>query len=366
MEGGSPDGQAPRPPRKLWLWVAAVATLDATQSVFSMRAVGMQHSWTAVYFVLLLSWLPWVFAAPLVVRWGRTYPLDSWHPLSKWCRHAVAWLTISIATGAWIAGLEEFLNPWANPISPEPFWPLWLEALSNTLLQSLLVYSVILGVDFALRSRQLMAQQLLGAARLSEQLSRSQLDALRHQIEPHFLFNALNGVAALIREQKNDTAVDMLVGLSDILRRLVAGGGSQEVTLGDELQLVRRYLAIQKMRFPDRLDWEVDAPQDLHAAKIPSLILQPLVENAFKHGITTRARAGQLRIMASRTDSILSVVVYNDGPKFADDWRNRTSGIGLRNVQDRLRHLYGSDFGLTTMNLPFGVEVTIHLPYRTG
>jgi two-component system, LytTR family, sensor kinase len=350
----------------LWIW-AAIAVFDATQSIFVMQAIGMRHAWTALYAVVPLSWLPWAFAAPFVVRLGRRYSLATWRSLSTWPRHLLAWVCIALLTGAWIACLEELLLPEAKRATLEPFFPLWLEACSSTLLQSLFLYAVILGVDYMLQSRQLLAQQQLDAARLNEQLSKSKLDALRHQIEPHFLFNTLNGIASLIRERRNESAVDMVVGLSDILRHLTVEGERQQVSFGEELQLLRRYIDIQKMRFSDRLRVDIDISPDLYPAKIPSLILQPIVENALKHGIATLAQGGLISITASRSDERFVVSVYNDGPHFRDDWNMQSSGIGLRNVQDRLHHMYGNRFDFIQRNKAGGVEVALSIPYeRTG
>src|SRR5262249_22735923 len=148
----------------------------------------------------------------------------------------------------------------------------------------------------------------------NEQLSKAQFDALRRQIEPHFLFNTLNAIAGLVREKKNDEAVSMIVGLSDFLRSVLEDRNRQQVPLQQEMELMERYLEIQKVRFADRLQLNVDVPSELLPARVPSLVLQPLVENAIKHGIAKRAQGGAIRVAASRTNGMLSLRVYNDGP----------------------------------------------------
>jgi LytS/YehU family sensor histidine kinase len=128
-------------------------------------------------------------------------------------------------------------------------------------------------------------------ARLNEQLAKAQLSALRQQIEPHFLFNTLNTIAGLVREGKNDGAVDMIAGLSDLLRRTLRTPDQQQMGLGEELEVVQKYLDIEKARFAERLQVELDVPKELLRARVPSLILQPIVENAVKHGIAKRITA---------------------------------------------------------------------------
>src|SRR5262249_52175152 len=153
------------------------------------------------------------------------------------------------------------------------------------LLATIIFYTSILAVAYVIESRERIAHQQAETASLNEQISKAQLDALRHQIEPHFLFNALNAVAALVREEKNDDAVNMIAGLGDLLRHLLQDSRKQQVPLREELELLDKYLAIQKMRFADRLQVETNIPAELLPAQVPSLILQPIVENALKHGI---------------------------------------------------------------------------------
>jgi len=217
-----------------------------------------------------------------------------------------------------------------------------------------------------LSSRKRLVFQQTETARLSEQLTQAQLDALRRQIEPHFLFNTLNSVAGLVREQKNDAAVSMIAGLSDFLRRVLEGSTRQEVPLGEEMEFTNRYLEIQKVRFAERLQLSVDVPRQLCSARVPSLILQPMVENAIKHGIAKRAQGGSIRISASRCDGTLTLSVCNDGPSLPVDWEMTRPGIGISNVRTRLQSLYGDAFQLNMRNQDVGgVEVTVSLPFVT-
>jgi LytS/YehU family sensor histidine kinase len=177
------------------------------------------------------------------------------------------------------------------------------------------------------------------------------------------LFNALNAVSGLIREGRGESAVDMIAALSDFLRRSLAGSGRQEVQLRDEMDFVQRYLAIQQARFADRLTVAVDVPQDLLDVCVPNLILQPLVENAIKHGISKLRNGGAIQISAAAVRNVLVLNVSNDGPAVAAPSDNRQGGIGVSNVRSRLRGLYGDASAFEMRDRPGGgMEVSISMP----
>jgi LytS/YehU family sensor histidine kinase len=210
-----------------------------------------------------------------------------------------------------------------------------------------------------------MASHKTEVAQLSEQLAQAQLNALRRQIEPHFLFNALNAISGLIREGRSDAAADMIAALSDFLRRTLAGSSRQEVRLIDEMEFVQSYLVIQQARFADRLRVDIDVPGDLENASVPNLILQPLVENAVKHGIAKRKDGGAIRITAAAHGNLLLLSVSNDGPILPVGRGEGNRGIGISNVRSRLRGLYGNDSALDMRDrIEGGVEVSMSMPLR--
>jgi two-component system LytT family sensor kinase len=354
------------PPR--WFWVAAIWTgfglFDATQTVFVMRAEGMHHAWAQLFVTLLLSWLPWVLATPLVLRLARQYPPEQWRHFATWGAHLSACAAIGLVYAALGATLEKLLNPWAKVPGPGPFAELWLDKFYNGLLSYVILYGVILMVSHLLDSRERLALQQAETAHLNEELSKAQLDALRKQIEPHFLFNTLSAVSGLVREKRNDAAVSMIAGLSDFLRRVLGDSGRQQVTLGEELEFAEKYLDIQKVRFAERLEISVNVAEELLLAQVPSLILQPMVENAIKHGIAKRIQGGAIRIAAVRSNGRLTLSVYNDGPSLPEGWQKTQPGIGISNVRTRLQGLYGDGFEWSIRNRePGGVEVSLSLPF---
>jgi two-component system, LytTR family, sensor kinase len=351
-----------------WRWALAICgalgLFEATQAVVVMRAVGMHHAWTELFFTILLSWVPWGLWAPVVLRFGRNYPLFQGSSAGGWPRHAGLWLAIRVSASAWNAAVEVRLNPWTPANAPPAFLELWRDKFYGQLLTSLFLYAGILLLGWMLDSRERLARQQTEAAQLSEQLAKAQLSALRQQIEPHFLFNTLNTIAGLVREGRKDGAVDMIAGLSELLRRTLQTSDRQQVALGEELEIVKKYLEIEKARFAERLQVDVTIAEELKRARVPSLILQPIVENAVKHGVAKRVQGGWITISAVRSNGVLTVSVFNDGPGFTEGWERSRKGIGLENVRDRLASLYGEAAVLKVHGkVESGAMVSITVPY---
>ncbi len=207
------------------------------------------------------------------------------------------------------------------------------------------------------RERTLRAEALAQSARL---------EALRYQLNPHFLFNALNAVSTLVVEQRTAEASRMLARLADLLRATLERPPADLVSLSDELELVRRYLDIEQIRLGDRLVVEIDVADDAWQARVPSLLLQPLVENAVRHAIAPRERGGRITIRARRLGSSLQLSVVDDGtPKGIDDTGiSSSNGIGLKNTKERLAELYGDACSFAiSREMAGGLRITITIPY---
>jgi hypothetical protein len=352
-----------------WLWILSVwmgfGLVDAMQTVFVMRAEGMHHAWAKLFLISMLSWLPWALATPLVMQLGQRFPVIRSGSAKTWLVHLASCAAISLAFCAWTSWLDVLLNPFAYASGSPPFGNILFDKFYNGILSALLLYAAILAVHYALDSRARLAYQQTETARLNEQLLKAQLDALRRQIEPHFLFNTLNAVTGLVREGKNETAVSMIAELSDFMRRVLEDSTRQEVPLVEEMDFAQKYLEIQKVRFVDRLQLSVEVPEELLRAQVPSLILQPMVENAIKHGIAKRVQGGAIRIAASRSDGTLTLSVSNDGPSLPAGWETSHRGIGISNMRTRLQGLYGDAFALRLQNQEWGgVEVSISVPFK--
>ena len=358
---------AARPTSYNWLWIAslwaALAVVDATNNVFAMRHEGMHHVWLKVFFVLTFEWLPWALVTPWVISLARRRP-PAWKSPGTWVLHLCVIVAIDVAASAWGSALEVVFQPWLPDFESHTFLATWPMKIYGSILPAFILYALILAITYVLDAKARAAAQRTDTARLNEQLSYAQLNALQRQIEPHFIFNALNSISGLVREQKNDAAVSMIVALSDFLRRVAVSSHDPQALLAQEVEFLERYLQIQEARFAGRLKLDIQIPDELRKAQIPSLILQPLVENAIKHGIAQRVLGGEVRVAASRANGLLHLSVYNDGPLLDRDGSAIKDGIGLSNLRTRLKLLYGSDCDLRLENYGItGVQVSIALPY---
>jgi len=195
---------------------------------------------------------------------------------------------------------------------------------------------------------------------------RAQLEALRYQINPHFLFNSLNAVSTLVTERRNDEAARMLSRVSDFLRLTLTAPARDEVALADEIDYIRQYLDIERVRFGDRLRVEIDIASDAWEAVVPPFVLQPLIENAVRHAIAPRESGGAITIEGARSGDVLRVSIVDDGPGVAEGSQSNGNGrIGLTNTRDRLRVLYGDRGQVALVNVPGGgTRATVEVPFR--
>jgi len=203
-------------------------------------------------------------------------------------------------------------------------------------------------------------------ARLERELTQARLDALKTQLQPHFLFNALNMIASHVHDEP-DVAAAMLQHLSTFLRATLRHSGAQEVPLREEIDFLGSYLAIMKARFEERLRVDVSLPIDVRETLVPHLLLQPVVENAITHSLRDHARSAEIRIAATHEGDRLRLTIEDNGPGIREDAAVSGNGIGLANTQARLRHLYGDRQSLTLANREEGgLRLTIELPWRTA
>jgi two-component system, LytTR family, sensor kinase len=203
------------------------------------------------------------------------------------------------------------------------------------------------------------------ASELAQQLAAAQLGALKMQLQPHFLFNTLGAIMVLIQQQKTAAAEAMVARLGDLLRLALDDVDAQEVPLWRELEFLRLYLSIEEVRFKDRLRVQIAADPDLSDALVPHMVLQPLVENAVRHGLGQSEEAVTIDVSATKCDASLALVVSDDGPGLQPPTPEHP-GIGLANTRSRLGRLYGTGASLVAENTaPHGACVTITLPFRT-
>jgi hypothetical protein len=350
-----------------WRWIAAMwcagGVFEAGQAVLIMRfAERRTHSWLPLFATELATWLPWALATPWVIHLARRFPIVRETSVRTVGVHFAAFVAISFVAEAWSAVLQVLFNPWGNRRLPT-FWDTWSITLLYQVVLFCIAYALILTITYLVDSRESVARQMTETARLNEELSRSQLAALRSQMEPHFMFNTLNAIAGLVRDRRNEAAVNMIVGLSEFLRRASDDSHRLQVTLAEEVEYMQRYLDIQKMRLGERLRVAVDIPADLLGVQVPSLLLQPLVENAIKHGVADRVSGGSVRVGAARRDGTVELRVYNDASNLPREWPPPGAGVGLANLRTRLQILHGDAAALRMERVGNdGVEVVVTLP----
>ena len=350
-----------------WTWIAALwsagALFEAAQSVFFMRAIGKQHAWL-IFGTELASWLPWALATPLIIGLARRHDIIRATTIQTTAVHFAAFAAISLVAEAWFAVIQVLFNPWDYPQQPT-FMDTWRTSLLFQVLTYLIVYALILTVTYVVDARERMARQMTETARLCEELSKSQLAALRQQMEPHFMFNTLHSITGLVRDNENDAAVSMIVGLSEFLRRASEDSHRSQVTLAEEVEYLQRYLDLQKVRFGERLQASVDIPAELLRAQVPNLLLQPLVENAIKYGIAKRAAGGTVRVTGVHRNGKLYLSICNDRPDLPTDVEATRTGVGISNLRSRLQILHGNESELKLNHTDIGaVEVVVSLPLK--
>jgi two-component system, LytTR family, sensor kinase len=325
--------------------------LNGTLLYFGILAEGATIRMTYPEFIVRQSsrWMLWALLTPLVIALSRRVPLAlRARPIAI---HAAASALLAFVRAVGIGFLDRATAPVSN--AARPFLEVWFGMLSSYAPFDLIIYWAVVGVVHAIDSRRrLRERELL--------LAQTQLANLRLQIQPHFLFNTLHTIASLVRDGGAQPAVKMIAGLSDLLRYSLDNAGRNVVPLSEELEIVRRYLEIQQTRFSDRLRVTVDAGPETDAAAVPTLLLQPLVENAIRHGDATT-----LDVRTRLDDHTLVVEIANDGSPLAPDWRQR-EGIGLSSTRRRLEQLYGTRASLELENQqPAGVIARVRIPYST-
>jgi two-component system, LytTR family, sensor kinase len=344
-----------------WVWIAAIwcaaALFDASQTLLTMHLLGAGKAWLRPFSIVFVSWLPWALATPFVIELARRWPIVRGKIFKAMSLHLAAFAAVSAAAEGWSALLQVIFNPWHRH-TPPTFVDTWSDLLLEQLMTFVIAYALILAATYVVDSREKMARQ-------NEELARAQLAALRSQMDPHFMFNTLNSIASLVYDQRGDAAVGMIVGLSELLRRATEDSHRAQVTLQEEVEYLQRYIDIQKIRFGDRLRVSIDIPDELLATQVPSLLLQPLVENAIKHGVSKRQSGGEIRVAGMSRDGALCLTVYNDGPWKQEDMALAPDRVGLGNLRTRLKILHGDRSNLSLRPAEEGgVEVIVTLPLQ--
>ncbi len=352
-------------PRVLWpmialYWVVNIG-LTTVQVYVNVRPRGVYPDLLSVLRFMLWSYLVWLASIPLIVRvLTRRFRFER----GGWGGALVVHLVASVTIAASTQVVDTIVMRHAVPT--RPFLPTFI-ALSRTwLLWAVFTYWFFVLLVLAVRHQTASAARQLRATQLSAAVTSAQLTVLRTQLHPHFLFNALNSISSLIFEQPRE-AQKMIAQLGELLRATLSDGGQGAWTLRRELELLARYTAIEQIRFGDRLRVEVECEPAALQALVPSLLLQPLVENAILHGIQSSMYGGTVRIGARRMARWLELEVDDDGIGLPmEHGKSRQERVGLSNCRERLERQFGGDQALEiAQREPTGTRVSIHIPWST-
>ena len=352
-------------PLRVFAVATVVSLLVAGQQWVASRIQGQSFEMPFVIVITFPFWYLWALLAPVVAAFARFVPIKRQKLALRVASHAAMALVLSLVHSVLHVGVTLALAPFLDLPIPEGENVALMVSLNWVQLSmNLLAYGGILGVTHAASFYRQFQEREFVAIQLGEQLAKAQLHALRMQLNPHFLFNAMNTISMLVRTRENSEAVKTIAGLSDLLRYVLDDTRAQEVTLREELGFVERYLAIEQVRFHDRLSVHVEPDAEVLEARVPSLVLQPLVENALHHGISKRVEAGEIRITARRENDVLVLCVEDDGPGLLSGAPD-TDGLGVRNTRARLAQLYGPHHTVTLTNRETGgLSATVTVPFR--
>ena len=362
-----------------WNAVAAVllaaltlGLLESLKALMVSRSRGMSIPLPWLLINNMPWWLTWALLTPIIVLAAARFPLDV--PARRALHALYHWIIVLILSSAHLTVMGYmYFNLNSGRLHVATAGELIRQWHINFTILNVLTYAMILGVYYTINYQRRYRETALVSARLAataaqmeSSVTSARLHALRMELNPHFLFNALNSVSGLIRRDEKESAIRMIARLADLLRATLDRGAAPTMTLGEELQLLSMYVDIEKVRFGGRLNFEVDVPAALRSAQVPTLALQPLVENAVKHGIASQAAGGTVTVKARRDNGSLMVDIHDTGPGLADEEIVQPrEGVGMANTRDRLRQLYGPAAGITLFNAPDGGAVCrFWLPYR--
>lgn len=338
------------------LWVF-FALLSFVQNYFWQTSSGRKFPWVeAVSYLVSEYFFLWAMGLLIYFIFQKTLYL-SWQSFLK------IHLPISLLYGFLFICMSLALTYLIRDyfgVLKESFWTTYSTGIQRMLLYSVngalnywLMLIILLGVSFYQKFRK----QLIFSLELETRLTRSQLQALKMQLQPHFLFNALNTIAMLVRRNKNEEAVEMISGLSDLLRVTLNKDNEQWVSLKEELDLLQKYLAIEQVRFKDKLTVNLEIDPASLQIPVPNLLLQPIVENAFKYGISQKMQQALLKINTNVEGEYLEISVFNSGSVIPLNWNiEKNTGIGLNNTLARLQQLYGKRYQFEINNVEEPLE----------
>ena len=343
-----------------WMFLGLVLSVEV---YFNTRAMAVHPAdFTELAVPQFARALMWALMAPLILRLREKMPLSR----GRWTVGVGFHLGMSFVVMATYYLGRMMAYVLFDEMVFDGFWAVALKNFYGRNIIDMAYYWAVLAFGYSLEIYQLYKNEELKAAQLEARLVETELKMLREQMRPHFLFNTMNTIAVLVREGKNDEAVTLIARLSSLLRMALDNTRVQEVTVRQELDFLERYIDIQKARFSDRLAVSIAIEPEAMEARIPNLLLQPLVENAILHGIAAKSGPGRVDVRGRVEEGRLHLEVSDDGPGLPVGGKRAKEGVGLSNTRERIEKIYGANGRLTLRSEPGrGVTVQIVLPCRT-
>lgn len=345
-----------------------VGVLEAGQNIMLQYLSNRSPSGWRALLLGVTDWYIWAALTPFILWGSQLYPIEQRNWPGRVFFHVFVGILCATAVIVLMIPILERVHQnmeWLFTPRPADSVEVAINLLGFRFVIYLIVYWSIVGVSHAMAYYRKFREREMQAILLESRLAQTQLQMLKMQLQPHFLFNTLNAISALMH-QDVELADQMLARLAQLLRSTLETAGTQEVSLKQELEFVELYLEIEQARFGPRLIVRMDADPETMDASVPNLILQPLVENAVRHGVAPRPETGHIEIRARRENGSLRVDVMDDGPGLASDSSLRKrEGVGLANTRARLQQIYGDEHQFTLANRAGGgLVVTLRMPFR--
>lgn len=344
------------------LWTLFAALVSGLAHI-RMRSLGQDSSFFKWFADAGIEWNTWALFTLPIVWLGRKLPIDRQHWLRNGLIHlAICSCLICVHTLIKIAGslwIFDELKGFAHYMDRVYAYAAWMGPWE------ILIYGCIVGGSVAIDYQKKLRDRELQASRLESQVTRAKLENLQQQLQPHFLFNTLNSISVLVQKGDQQAATRMLSNLSDLLRYVLSRDQGSEVALTDELEFVRRYVEIEQTRHGERLQVDIHVDPDALRARVPGFVLQLLVENAIRHGVSKKAGLGKVDVRVARENGHLSMVVSDNGVGFPQGGAVKLrEGVGISNARRRLELLYGDSFTFELRNSESGGAVArMEIPF---
>ena len=361
--------------RTLFMVAAAVwmsfALVQVVQSFLLARAAGRAWTLTGAVVGGFPWWISWLVLTPLIAFLAERFPFTEGRHWQAFGKHTMAGIAVALVQVVTVGAIFWFTTGQYNGVATS-LGNQVQRFFGNYFLESIVTYAgtagVFIAIDFARAVRDeavIRARLEARTAALESSVAQARLDALSMQMNPHFLFNTLTAISGLVSQERKAEAREVIQRLGELLRQSLGNGNGPFNTVAREAELLEDYLYIQRLRFSDRLTASVDIDRQARDLLIPTMLLQPLVENAIRHGVEPKEGKGTVQVRVTRDDDSLTIRIADSGRGFTlgGDGRPAREGIGIANTRERLDHIYGSAASLVLSNpMEGGAEALVVLP----